>query len=103
VRCSQPPGDVVHAYYKYYFFLNTDMLASGWDRDRIVEEINDAGGQCGSGSCPEIYKGYPKSICSTTVTLFHGFYIVRWQHSIVSRSVLFPASSFLMVVVICTW
>jgi len=56
VRCSQPPGDVVHAYYKYYFFINIDMLASGWDRDRIVDEINDAGGQCGSGSCPEIYK-----------------------------------------------
>jgi len=55
-RCSQAPGNMVHAYYKYYFFLNTEMLAPGWDRDRIVEEINDLGGQCGSGSCPEIYR-----------------------------------------------
>lgn len=56
VRCLQPPGNVVHAYYKYYIFLNSEMLAPGWDRDRIIEEVNDAGGQCGSGSCPEIYK-----------------------------------------------
>ena len=55
IRCDSTPNNIEHAYYKYYFFLNTDALASGWDRDRIVEEISDLGGSCFSGSCPEMY------------------------------------------------
>lgn len=56
VRAPQPPSNIQHAYYKYYFFLNLDQLIGGWDRDRVVEAINDEGGQCFSGSCPELYR-----------------------------------------------
>ena len=56
VRAPLPPVNVLHAYYKFYFFLKLDQLSAGWDRDRVVEEVNDMGGQCFSGSCPELYK-----------------------------------------------
>jgi dTDP-4-amino-4,6-dideoxygalactose transaminase len=55
VRTTLPPEHIHHAYYKYYFFINEHSLRSGWTRDRIVEEVNDKGGACASGSCPEIY------------------------------------------------
>jgi dTDP-4-amino-4,6-dideoxygalactose transaminase len=56
VRSYLPPDNVVHAYYKYYCFIESKYLASGWDRDRIVEEVHELGGSCISGICPEIYK-----------------------------------------------
>lgn len=55
VRTTEPPTNVQHAYYKYYCFLNLHQLGSGWDRDRIVGAVNDNGGQCFSGCCPELY------------------------------------------------
>ncbi len=56
VRSELSPQDVEHAFYKFYFFLESARLASGWDRDRIVEQIAENGGSCFSGSCPELYK-----------------------------------------------
>lgn len=56
VRVPLPPLDVKHAYYKFYFYLKLDQLGVGWDRDRVVEEVNDQGGACFSGSCPELYR-----------------------------------------------
>ena len=56
VRSYLPPDNVVHAYYKYYYFVESQYLASGWDRNRIVEEVHALGGSCLSGICPEIYK-----------------------------------------------
>ena len=56
VRVPIPPQDVEHAYYKFYFYLELDQLGAGWDRDRVVEEVNDLGGCCFSGSCPELYR-----------------------------------------------
>ncbi len=32
-----------------------DRLAEGWDRDRIMAEINALGVPCFSGSCSEVY------------------------------------------------
>lgn len=55
-RTCMPPEHLQHAYYKYYFFLNLKQLSDGWSRDRVVEEINEAGGYCLSGSCPEMYR-----------------------------------------------
>ena len=55
VRSESTPKNIEHAYYKYYFFLKPDELASGWDRDRIVEEVNDLGGSCFSGSLSLIH------------------------------------------------
>jgi len=50
------PNDVVHAQYKFYVYVNPDLLRSGWDRDRIIDAINAQGVPCFSGSCSEMYK-----------------------------------------------
>jgi dTDP-4-amino-4,6-dideoxygalactose transaminase len=48
-------GGSVHAHYKTYVFVRPEYLAVGWDRDRIMSEINAAGVPCFSGSCSEVY------------------------------------------------
>jgi dTDP-4-amino-4,6-dideoxygalactose transaminase len=45
----------VHAYYKYYVFIERESLKNNWDRDRIISEINYQGVPCIHGSCSEIY------------------------------------------------
>lgn len=55
LRVPLPPPDVEHAWYKFYAFLRPETLRSGWDRDRILGEVNAAGVPCNSGSCSEIY------------------------------------------------
>jgi len=56
LRVTRPPEDAGHAYYKYYAFVRPEALNSGWDRDRVMQEVNDAGVPCRSGSCSEIYR-----------------------------------------------
>lgn len=56
VRVPMPREDEKHAYYRLYAFVEPDGLAKGWDRDRIMNEIQSCGVPCFSGSCPEIYK-----------------------------------------------
>lgn len=55
VRMTIPPEDVEHAYYKYYVFLKPEQLRTGWNRDKLIQAINDADVPCFSGSCSEIY------------------------------------------------
>jgi len=50
-----PDNRTRHAYYRLYAFVDTSQLKSGWDRDRIMQEISSLGVPCFSGSCPEIY------------------------------------------------
>ena len=45
----------VHANYKYYTYVRPEFLASSWNRDRIIEEINALGVPCYHGSCSEVY------------------------------------------------
>lgn len=45
----------VHAAYKCYVFVKPECLVDGWDRDRIVAEINALGVACMQGSCSEVY------------------------------------------------
>jgi dTDP-4-amino-4,6-dideoxygalactose transaminase len=45
-----------HAYYKCYVYLEPSRLAKGWDRDRVIAEINSRGVPCYHGACPEIYR-----------------------------------------------
>jgi dTDP-4-amino-4,6-dideoxygalactose transaminase len=52
---SRESGKCKHAYYKYYAYLNLQKIAPGWDKDRIIEAINEAGVPCYSGSCSEVY------------------------------------------------
>lgn len=44
-----------HAYYKLYVYVQPDNLPKGWSRDRIIEEINEIGVPCYSGSASEVY------------------------------------------------
>ena len=50
-----PPADITHAYYRLYAFVVPEHLAGGWDRDRIMQGVSDAGIPCFSGSCSEVY------------------------------------------------
>lgn len=55
LRVPKPPAHMRHAYYKFYAYVRPEALASGWSRDRIQQEIQDAGIPVTSGSCSEIY------------------------------------------------
>lgn len=48
-------GQSCHAHYKCYVYLNTGMLAEGWSRNRIIDEVNAKGVPCYQGSCSEVY------------------------------------------------
>ena len=45
----------MHAYYKFYAYIESEMLAIGWNREKIIQEIGLLGIPSGSGSCSEIY------------------------------------------------
>ena len=64
LRVTTPPTDIGHAYYKYYVFVRSEALRTGWTRDRIVEAVNAEGVPCAVGSCSEIYleKAFPQSM-----------------------------------------
>lgn len=47
--------DSEHAEYKHYFFVRPELFAPGWDRDKLVEEIQQRGVPCYQGSCSEVY------------------------------------------------
>ncbi len=55
VRVPLPPKGITHAWYKFYAFVQSDALAEGWTRDRILFEIGALGYPALSGSCSEIY------------------------------------------------
>jgi hypothetical protein len=55
LRMPRPDADFGHSYYKFYVFINTAELRSGWDRDRVMLEVSECGVPCFSGSCSEIY------------------------------------------------
>ncbi len=56
IRVTIPDNQAFHACYKYYFFIASEKLKKGWNRDRIVAEIHQKGVPCFTGSCPEIYR-----------------------------------------------
>ena len=49
------PSYIEHAAYKCYVFVEPAQLKAGWNRDRIMAEINALGVPCFSGSCSEVY------------------------------------------------
>lgn len=55
LRLTIPPSSINHAYYKYYVFLNPELLNPNWNRDKIMQAINEKGIPCFAGSCSEIY------------------------------------------------
>ncbi|MCH6257893.1 DegT/DnrJ/EryC1/StrS aminotransferase family protein [Puniceicoccaceae bacterium K14] len=54
-RVPKIPAHITHAWYKCYTFVNKSLLKPGWNRDRIINEINALGVPCYSGSCSEVY------------------------------------------------
>jgi dTDP-4-amino-4,6-dideoxygalactose transaminase len=54
-RVPEVPAHLEHAWYKAYAFVEPERLKGGWDRDRIVAEINERGVPCSMGSCSEVY------------------------------------------------
>jgi dTDP-4-amino-4,6-dideoxygalactose transaminase len=56
LRVPDIATDIEHAFYKCYVFVEASKLKSGWDRDRIMAEINARNVPCFSGSCSEVYK-----------------------------------------------
>ena len=55
LRVPVLPQDIVHAVYKCYVFVEPEQLREGWDRYRIIDEINARGVPCYPGSCSEVY------------------------------------------------
>jgi dTDP-4-amino-4,6-dideoxygalactose transaminase len=54
IDCGVRSG-CVHAQYKCYAYVRPEQLAAGWNRDRIISEINARGVPCYQGSCSEVY------------------------------------------------
>ena len=48
-------ASTIHAFYKFYSYVVPENLAKGWNRDRIVQAINDRGVPCYQGTCSEVY------------------------------------------------
>lgn len=55
VRVPAPSDGFTHAYYRQYAYIRPDGLKAGWDRDRIVAEVNDRGVPLLHGTCSEVY------------------------------------------------
>ncbi len=55
LRVAKPPENIFHAYYKYYVFVQPEMLKKGWNRERIIIAVNKEGVPCYTGSCSEMY------------------------------------------------
>jgi len=55
LRVPTIPEYIVHAHYKCYVFTKPELLPVGWDRDRIINALNEAGVPCYHGSCSEVY------------------------------------------------
>ena len=55
IRIPELNPSFIHAWYKFCVYVKDQGLAKDWNRDRIIEEINQNGIPCFSGPCPEIY------------------------------------------------
>ncbi len=56
LRIPYPGEELGHACYKIHGFLQPELLAEGWDRQRVMEAIHAEGVPCQSGICGEIYR-----------------------------------------------
>jgi dTDP-4-amino-4,6-dideoxygalactose transaminase len=55
LRAPLLPTGNEHAAYKGYVFVEPGQMLPGWNRDRILQEINQRGVPCYTGSCSEVY------------------------------------------------
>jgi dTDP-4-amino-4,6-dideoxygalactose transaminase len=55
LRVPTIPTYIEHAAYKCYVFVEPTQLRGGWDRDKIIEAMNQHHVPCFPGSCSEVY------------------------------------------------
>ena len=55
LRIPYPSNTITHAWYRFYTYVDNTKLNDGWDRDRLIYEINNRGVPAFIGSCSEIY------------------------------------------------
>lgn len=55
LRVPLVPPEIEHAAYKCYLFVDPHSLKEGWDRNRVLNEINARAVPCYVGSCSEVY------------------------------------------------
>jgi len=55
LRVPHVPERLRHAYYRFYAYVRPDALRSGWDRQRIADEVAATGVPCYVGSASELY------------------------------------------------
>ena len=55
LRIPFPGKSLTHSWYKFYAYIDPKKLGKGWDRDTIIETINQEGYPAFAGSCSEIY------------------------------------------------
>ena len=55
VRVPVPRNGIEHAYYRFYLYLEPNVLKSGVTRDMLVDQISRTGVPAFSGSCSEVY------------------------------------------------
>ena len=56
LRIPAPAGNIRHAWYRFYAFLEREKLHPDWNKARIIDALHDGGIPCDSGICPEIYR-----------------------------------------------
>jgi len=56
LRVPVVPSHMAHGYYKLYAYVQPEALRSDWSRDRLLQELREAGVPAIVGSCPEIYR-----------------------------------------------
>ena len=49
------PDYIEHAAYKCYVFIKLKELKKGWDRNKVLKEINKHSVPCYTGACSEVY------------------------------------------------
>ena len=55
LRIPIPKPSFQHAWYKLHSYVRPDFLLDNWSRERIINEIREAGYPAFQGSCSEIY------------------------------------------------
>ena len=56
VRVPEIPANAYHAFYKLYVFLEPHSLRSSWNRELILQQINEAGVPSSTGGLRELYR-----------------------------------------------
>jgi len=54
MRLPKTPDHIEHAYYKYCCFVPGEAFKTGWDRDRLLAELEARGAPAFFGTCPQM-------------------------------------------------